>query len=82
MKFVLKKNILKHIKSKSEKFKDAEDLFLYGWFDTPNEEVEVEIIFKNSVLNKTLKVRKSNSRGFYINIFKITLYYYDFETGI
>ena len=46
MKFVLKKNILKHIKNKSEKFKD---------------------------------VRKSNSRGFYINIFKITLYYYDFE---
>lgn len=79
MKFVLKKNILKHIKSKSEKFKDAEDLFLYGWFDTPNEEVEVEIIFKNSILNKTLKVRKSNSRGFYINIFKTTLYYYDFE---
>lgn len=79
MKFILKKNILKHLINKSEKFKDIEDLFLYGWFDTPNEEVEVEIIFKNSVLNKTLKVRKSNSRGFYINIFKTTLYYYDFE---
>lgn len=82
MKFILKKNILKHIKNKSEKFKDIEDLFLYGWFDTPNEEVEVEIILKNSILNKTLKVRKSNSRGFYINIFKTTLYYYDFETGM
>lgn len=78
MKFILKKNILKHLINKSEKFKDAEDLFLYGWFDTPNEEVEVEIIFKNSILNKTLKVRKF-SRGLYINIFKITLYYYDFE---
>lgn len=79
MKFILKKNILKYLINKSEKFKDIEDLFLYGWFDTPNEEVEVEIIFKNSVLNKTLKVRKLNSRGFYINIFKTTLYYYDFE---
>lgn len=59
MKFKLKKNVLKYIKNKSDNFKDAENLFLYGWFDTPNEEVEVEIIFKDSILNKTLKVKYS-----------------------
>lgn len=82
MKFKLKKNVLKYIKNKSDKFKDAENLFLYGWFDTPNEEVEVEIVYKDSILNKTLKVRHSNIRGLYINIFKINLYNYDFEEGV
>lgn len=82
MKFKLKKNVLKYIKNKSDKFKDAENLFLYGWFDTPNEEVEVEIVYKDSILNKTLKVKYSNIRGLYINIFKINLYNYDFEEGV
>ena len=82
MKFKLKKNVLKYIKNKSDKFKDAENLFLYGWFDTPNEEVEVEIVYKDSILNKTLKVKNSNIRGLYINIFKINLYNYDFEEGV
>lgn len=82
MKFKLKKNVLKYIKNKSEKFKDVENLFLYGWFDTPNEEVEVEIIFKDFDLKKTLKVKYSNIRGLYINIFKINLFDYDFEEGV
>lgn len=82
MKFKLKKNVLKYIKNKSDKFKDAENLFLYGWFDTPNEEVEVEIVYKDSILNKTLKVKYSNIRGLYINIFKLNLYNYDFEEGV
>ena len=79
MNFKLKKNVLKYIKNKSEKFKDTENIFLYGWFDTPNEEVEVEIVYKDSILNKTLKVRHSNLRGFYIKLFNVTLYHYDFE---
>lgn len=79
MNFKLKKNVLKYIKNKSEKFKDTENIFLYGWFDTPNEEVEVEIIFKDSILNKTLKVKYSNIRGLYIKLFNVNLYHYDFE---
>lgn len=82
MNFKLKKNVLKYIKNKSEKFKDVENLFLYGWFDTPNEEVEVEIIFKDFNLKKTLKVKYSSIRGLYINIFKIKLFNYEFEEGV